>query len=127
MLTEDLEENERPIFRRRLAELAGTHQFPHYAALLVDELGYLWVRQYRWRTDNHWTGSGSLMTSGPGDWWVFEPDGRWLGTVRMPEGLDLSQVGEDFILGTHRDELGVERVRLYGLTRDIDNDASLSQ
>ena len=67
------------------------------------------------------------MTSGPGDWWVFEPDGRWLGTVRMPEGLDLSQVGEDFILGTHRDDLGVERVRLYGLTRDIDNDASLSQ
>lgn len=127
MLTEDLEENERPVLRRRLAELAGTHQFPHYAALLVDELGYVWVRQYRWRTDNVWTGSAYLMTTGPGDWWVFEPGGAWLGTVRMPEGLDLSQVGEDFILGTHRDELGVERVRLHRLIRDIGNGAPLSQ
>ncbi len=127
MVMEDREENQRPLFRRRLAELAGTHQFPHYAALLLDELGYMWVRQYRWRTDNLWTGSASLMTSGPGDWWVFEPGGAWLGTVRMPEGLDLSQVGADFILGTHRDKLRVERVRVHRLIRDIGNGAPLSQ
>ncbi len=78
---------------------------PAYQRLLVDDEGNLWVENYRlpWGTQPRWE--------------VFDPDGRWLGTVETPEGVRPYQIGRDFLLGRHRDDLGVERIRVYDLTK----------
>lgn len=46
---------------------------------------------------------------------VFGADGRWQGIVRGPRDVRLQEIGPDYLLGVHRDELGVEHVQLYGL------------
>ncbi len=78
---------------------------PAYEGLLVDDAGNLWVRDYRlpWDTVPSWK--------------VFDPEGRWLGTVQTPVRFAIFQIGHDFILGRHYDELGVARVRLYELIK----------
>ncbi len=78
---------------------------PAADAMLVDAEDHLWVRRYRlpWETVQQWD--------------IFAPDGWWLTTLATPDRLTVAQVGTDFVLGTHRDSLGVERVRLHDLTR----------
>ena len=79
--------------------------FPAFSALHSDPLGYLWVQEYNFpeQNENIWT--------------VFDPDGRVQGFVETPSGLDVLEIGEDYILGTTTDELGVERVQLWPLNR----------
>lgn len=74
-------------------------------AILTDPKGYLWVEAYRlpWQDDTAW--------------FVFTPEGGWLGTVDMPDGFELHQVGRDFVVGRWHDEMGVEFVHVYGLGR----------
>ena len=50
-------------------------------------------------------------------WNVFDPEGRWLGTVETPYGGYIYQIGEDFLLGLWVDELDVEQVRVYPIDR----------
>lgn len=79
--------------------------FPAFSALQSDPLGYLWVQEYRFpeQTGNVWT--------------VFNADGRVQGFVETPPDLEVFEVGEDYILGMTTDELGVERVQLWPLSR----------
>jgi hypothetical protein len=78
---------------------------PAIEAMLVDADGYLWVRRYRlpWETVRRWD--------------VLAPEGTWVSTVETPDRLTVTQIGHDFVLGTHRDSLDVERVNLYSLTK----------
>ena len=48
---------------------------------------------------------------------VFDPDGRALGFVETPGGFGVFEIGEDYILGSTTDELGVEYVQLRELGR----------
>jgi hypothetical protein len=73
--------------------------------LLLDDEGVLWSKRYRLPWDT------------AGVWDVFDADGRWLGGVALPDRLDVRQIGRDFVLGIHRDTLGVERVRMHRLDR----------
>jgi len=50
-------------------------------------------------------------------WTVFADDGHVLGTVDTPPGLEIYQIGNDYVLGVWRDETDVEHVRLYGLSK----------
>ena len=79
--------------------------FPAFSALHSDPLGYLWVQEYRFpeQNENVWT--------------VFDSGGRVQGFVETPRNLDVVEIGEDYILGTTTDELGVERVQLWPLER----------
>lgn len=76
--------------------------FPAWSLLLADSEGNLWVRAY----------------APPGDpqqaWSVFDPDGRWLGEVELPNGVRPRQIGPDWMLGTFFQD-GVRRVRVYRL------------
>ncbi len=47
------------------------------------------------------------------DWTVFDPDGRWLGTLRMPEGFEVHDIGPDWVLGVRENDLGVPFVERY--------------
>ena len=81
--------------------------FPAFSSFIADAAGHLWVREYDF----------------PGEerpaplWTVFEPDGRVLGYLETPPGLRIFEIGEDYILGRTRDELGVEAVQVWPLER----------
>jgi hypothetical protein len=73
-------------------------------AIIVAANGDVWVESYRppWQAE--------------AEWLVFSSDGEWRGSVQTPPGLTLHQVGHEFVVGSWRDELGVEYVHVYGLT-----------
>jgi hypothetical protein len=73
-------------------------------SLLVDADDHIWVIQYR--------PPGSLRR-----WDVLAPDGRWLGAVTLPPGLEPFEIGSDYILGWRKDAMGIISVELYGLDR----------
>jgi len=78
---------------------------PVFRELVVDDLGWIWAKEYE------------FSQSIPAVWLVFDPEGRGRGVVELPGGLDVHQIGEDFILGVWTDDLGVESVRRYWLSR----------
>lgn len=101
-LDRDLDDNSRRRIERYLADVIFPKEMPAYRDLKVDAGGNLWVEEYR----------------APGEetqprWEVFDPDGVWLGTVETPVGFQIYEIGEDYLLGLWRDELGVEYVRRY--------------
>ncbi len=73
----------------------------------TDELNHLWIQEY------------TLPGEGGGKpvWTVFDPDGHVLGFMETPAGLRVFQIGEDHILGYVTDELGVEYVQVWSLSR----------
>lgn len=101
------DEERRRRTRDRYDALELPERMPAYSDLVVDGEGHLWVKEYRppWET-------------GPEAWNVFSPEGRWLGSVDLPEGLRATDVGPDWILGVRRGALEVEHVELYELERD---------
>ena len=48
---------------------------------------------------------------------IFDPDGHVLGFVETPEGLEIYEIGADYILGRVGDELGVQSIQLWSLER----------
>jgi hypothetical protein len=82
-------------------------RMPPLTALKVDSAGNLWVQDPQKPGDTR----GSV-------WTVLARDGRARGTVRVPAGLAVKQIGSDWVLGVVVDEDQVEHVRVYRLTRD---------
>ena len=91
--------------RSMLLDLPLLESFPAFEEILADRVGYLWVREYRkfGEEDAVWT--------------VFDPEGRVQGLVETPAGLNVFEIGEDYVLGSAQDELGVEYVHVWGLDR----------
>lgn len=69
-----------------------------------DRVGNLWVAEYR-------------VLDEPSRWQIFDPSGRWLGELTLPDGGRITEIGDDYVLGVWRDEAEVETVRLYGLRK----------
>jgi hypothetical protein len=96
---------------------------PVFAGILVDDAGHTWVRRYPVTGlaagPSAWQGKeGAAGAPARGsDWWIFAPDGSWLGEVRTPPGLRVHAVADDAVWGVHTDELGVETVRRHTLER----------
>lgn len=78
--------------------------FPTTRGLVVDRLGRIWARRYE-----------LPGYEGPQDWLVFDERGEMLGTVQLPPGFRVREIGGDYVLGVLMDELEVEHVLLYGL------------
>ncbi len=95
----------RPAVERMLAEMPWPKRKGAFESLTVDAGGNVWIRAYR---------SGREETV---RWTVFDPEGRLLGELRMPEALRVTEIGPDYVLGVHRDEADVQQVRLYPLER----------
>jgi len=74
---------------------------PAFDSLIVDRMGNLWVEEYNRPADTvpRWT--------------VFTEEGEMLGTISLPAGFHLQDVGDDYVLGSWADELEVEHVRMY--------------
>ncbi len=100
----------------RREELGGGVQFdemphpetlPAFTTIMSDALDHLWVREY----------------DVPGDeitrrlWTVFDPEGRVLGYVEMPQGMVIDEIGADYVLGRRLGELGEVQVAVWPLRR----------
>lgn len=93
--------------RQRYRVAPVVEQFPAFASVTADALDHLWVEEYEVPGEER-----------PGVvWTVFDPEGRVLGFVETPEGLDFYEIGGDYLLGRVTDELGVEYVQVWPLER----------
>jgi hypothetical protein len=95
---------------RQLAELLEAapypEQMPALADVKVDASGNVWVQETRRPGD-----------AGAETWTVHSAKGAALGTVAVPRGVRVRQIGPDWILGLALDEGGAEHVRLHRLRR----------
>jgi hypothetical protein len=73
---------------------------------VLDRAGNLWVEDYVRPGDE-----------GPPRWNVFGPDGVQLAAVSTPPGFHIYEIGTDYLLGTWKDELDVEYVRIHALLK----------
>lgn len=93
-------------WRSFYAAMPRPETLPAYDAIKVDALGHVWLQDWR-----------PSWERGPRRWTVLDPDGRWLGSFTLPD-IDVHDIGADYILGVRKDELDVEYVELYALTRE---------
>jgi len=80
---------------------------PAFTSVVADRLNHLWVEEYEPPGEER---PGSL-------WTVFDPEGQVLGFVETSDGLEVLEIGEDYILGRWRDDLEVEHVQVWPLAR----------
>ncbi len=77
---------------------------PALGSLIVDPSGNMWVLEY----------------AGPGEdvreVSIFDPNGEYLCVVRLTDRFQVLEVGDEYILGLHTAESGVERVQMYRLS-----------
>ncbi len=85
---------------RAVKDMPLAESYPAFSGILSDRLGHLWVQE-RWSSV----------------WTVFDQEGRVRGLVETPSGLRIFEIGQDYVLGLARDELGVEYVQLWALER----------
>ena len=102
----NMPEEARPGYRASMSEMPAPESLPVFSEVLNDPVGNVWVRLFRLPSE-----------TGPTEWAVLDPDGALLGRVRTPEGLQVYQIGEDFIVGSREDEFEVEYVQMWGLRR----------
>lgn len=86
-----------------LRELPTPEHMPTIARLVVDDEGRLWAMDFLAPRDTAAT------------WRVFDADGGYLGSVRMPRTFTVHEIGAGRVLGVYRDENDVEQVRAYAL------------
>ena len=93
--------------RRELQAVPVAEHLPAFASVMSDALDHLWVEEFE--------PPGEKV---PGTLWtVFDPEGRVLGFVETPEGLEIYEIGADYILGRVEGELEVESVQVWPLER----------
>lgn len=95
-------------FLRTIGDISPAEFVPTHTELIFDRLGNLWVENYR----HPWEAS-------PRMWSVFGRDGRWLGDLELPDGLQVYEIGDDYMAGIERDDMGVEYVRVYALEKPL--------
>jgi hypothetical protein len=100
------EETNRPRVRRMREVTPVSRRFPSHGGLVADREGNLWVQHFRRPRDD-----------GAYRWMVFDPEGAMLATAETPSGFWITEIGPDYLIGVDRDNLGVERVRVYDLVK----------
>jgi hypothetical protein len=73
---------------------------PAFTALVTEKDGTVWAREY---------GDEKQVQR----WDTFDHDGRLLGAVDFPAGIDVLEIGADYVLGRFTDGNFVQSVRLY--------------
>ena len=101
----DVPDQQRPRQERMLAEMPVPSTRPAFGVLRTDPDGNLWVAD------------AVVSSEDPRSWTVFDSSGQMLGLVTTPPGLDVRDIGRDYILAVAKDELDVQHVRLFVLEK----------
>jgi hypothetical protein len=89
-----------------LAQVAVPTARPHYSRIALDRVGNLWVEQ----------GPTSGAESESVDHLVFDPTGALLGVVALPP-IEVLEIGDDYVMGIHRDELNIEYLQVHEIVK----------
>lgn len=92
---------------RAVADMPAPRTRPAYSDLLIDAAGNVWLPGFH----------GVSEADEPTDCQVFDPDGAWLGAVRLPPGFHIFEVGDDYVLGVTMDAMDVQHVQMLRLRR----------
>lgn len=95
----------------RIGEVEVPSHRPAASRLAVDAAGRWWVG--RWRGERSPDDPTAHLPAG---YDVFDPEGRFLGTVETPPIL-ITWIGEDRVAGIETDELGVDRAVVLPILR----------
>jgi len=91
--------------RRFFAELEYPPTLPPYAGLLVDPAGNLWIEEH------------PLAESSRRIWRIYLPDGTPLCTLEVPSGFQITEAGNEYVLGVSQGSLGISSVQMYKLMK----------
>jgi hypothetical protein len=94
--------------RTRRSELEGmprSEYLPPHGAIYADSLGTLFVEDFRM------PGQSTVGVN------VFDPQGVLTGRFELPGGLEVLDIGGDYLLALYQDDLDVEYLRVYHLAR----------
>jgi len=98
-------EARRAAARRGLLQHEHPGTLPPYSDLGIDEQGFVWITRFGV------PGERSTTLD------VFSRVGDLVATLKVNHPFRLTDVGDDYILGVGTDDLGIERVYRYRLTR----------
>ena len=104
----DVGENERKGLTRYFEKIVMPKTLPPYRALVVDANDNLWVQDY------------ARSATGAVIWTVFDPTGKQVVEVPLPQSLEVHEIGTDYVLGRFLDPNdSVPQVRMYRLVKRI--------
>lgn len=106
LMLERVPEAQRPMMAPMLDAFTMPAQLPVYSRLIVDADGNTWLGRF-----------ASPGAAPPTEWDVYGPDGGFLGVVKSPPGLQVMEIGTDYVLGRWTDALDVEYVQVNPLQR----------
>lgn len=97
----------------------GMDRLPAFSQILAGPDGTLWVRRVEGiETIDPLALSGAIFDGlGSGLWDVLDSEGRYLGSVRLPDDFEPRSSHGDRIVGIGTDALGVQTVRVYRVER----------
>jgi len=99
----------RPALERSLREMPMPATLPAFSRIETDMAGNVWIESFR----------KPGQPSQNRRWTVIDAQGVLLGDVAIPVDLEVTDIGENAIVGVARDELGVERVCVYDLVKPV--------
>lgn len=100
-------ENRRRAIMRLRQELPIPDHLPAIASASVDAAGNFWLQEY--------PDIGAPVTHAL--WRIFSPNGRLISQIEMPRRFAPFEIGVDFVIGAWRDDLDVEYVGVYCLSK----------
>lgn len=92
---------------RFVAEVPSPDSIPAVQGLVFSRSGELFVARTPWLRD----------ATTVGEWDIFDPTGRWSGTLQLPPRFRITEVGTDYLLGIATDELDVQSIEVWDLHR----------
>ena len=93
------------VIKRVYMEMPIPRIKPVFKSLMVDKADWLWAELFQVDDD-------ALA-----EWMVFDPARKARGIVTMPPGIEVHEIGHDYVLGRWVDDFSVEYVRRYRLKR----------
>lgn len=91
------------------ADLEDRREAPTYEGVWVDGCGDIWA--------GLWNSTSAPGLPAPTTALVFDREGRLRGSVELPDGVQITEIGVDRLVGVSRDRFRVERVVTHSITR----------
>jgi hypothetical protein len=108
-----------PQLRQQRQDIADTWQIathmPAFSAMIIDRSDNIWLREYV--PNEETVGMWVRAPLAPARWLAFASGGEVLARVELPARFAPLIIGADYIAGIYRDDMEVEYVHSYALTR----------